>query len=434
VRGTELWVADADGSHLSRLTDGAAAVDWAPEGRRLVVEREGALVVVRADGARERMLTAGAEPAWSSKGRIAFVRGGDVYVVDGNGRGLRRITTTAASESGPAWSRDGRRLAFVATDAAGADLHVVDVVTGVVARLTNDAIVERSPAWSPDGRLITFVANQTAAVTTWTIPAAGGPAVPLAGPVGIDRLRWRPPVSPELRPDLDQQAPRDLSVETVTRGAKPRFLLGFRSATDNVGIGPLSILAFRASPALPTMQASQRVRLAGGGIRTYPRAGFLRYTFSPSHNHWHLMSFQRYELRRAADHALVGRDRKSGFCLTDRWGNAAQGYRGRRPRPVFTDYCQREGTDALFVSQGTSIGYSDVYPAHFHGQNIDITRVRAGTYVLVHRASPELLIRELRYENNAASVRIRIRWPDGRAKAPAVRVLASCPASERCPP
>ena len=79
------------------------------------------------------------------------------------------------------------------------------------------------------------------------------------------------------------------------------------------------------------------------------------------------------------------------------------------------------------------MGYSDVYPAHFHGQNIDVTRVQAGIYVLVHRASPNLLIRELRYENNAASVRIRLSWPRGRSKEPAVRVLARCPATERCP-
>ena len=90
-------------------------------------------------------------------------------------------------------------------------------------------------------------------------------------------------------------------------------------------------------------------------------------------------------------------------------------------------------TKAQAVMQGTTVGYSDVYPAHFHGQNLDLTRVPAGIYVLVHRASPNLLIRELRYENNAASVRIRLSWPQGRSQEPAVRVLARCPATERCP-
>jgi sugar lactone lactonase YvrE len=437
----EVFVADADGSHRAQLTTSEAAdetsADWSPDGRSLVVEREGALVVVRADGASERRLTAGREPAWSRTRQIAFVsdRTGstDLYVIDSAGRGLRRLTNSAAVESTPSWSPNGRRLAFVSTDGAAVDLYVLDIATGAVAQLTADAYIESSPAWSPDGRSIAFVGNRTGADLVWSIPALGGPVSTLSGVSGVARLRWRPSATLELRPDLDQQAPSELTVETVRRSGKPRFLLGFRSATDNVGEGPLSVLAFRASPALPTMQASQRVRLIGGGIRIYPRAGFLRYTYSASHNHWHLMGFQRYELRRGDDHKLLIRDRKSGFCLTDRWGNAAQGFVGRRRRPVFTDYCAREGTDALFVSQGTSIGYSDVYPAHFHGQNIDVTRVRAGTYVLVHRANPNVLVRELRYENNAASLRIRLSWPKGRSKAPAIRVLARCPAAERCP-
>lgn len=438
---TDLYVADADGSHRAPLTRSEAAdetsPDWSPDGRSLVVDRDGTLVVVRADGALERVLTAGREPAWSRSGRIAFVSdrtGSDeLYVIDSTGRGLRRLTTSPAAESAPSWSPDGRRLAFVSAEGLTVDLYVLDIAKGSMTQLTTDPFNEGSPAWSADGRTIAFVSNRSGAEALWTVSTAGGPAAELPGVAGIARLRWRPAASPELRPDLEQQAPSELALKTVTTGARKRFLLGFRSATDNVGEGPLSVFAFRQSPVVPTMRASQRVRLVGGDIRTYPRVGFLRYTYSATHDHWHLLGFQRYELRRGDDHRLIIRDRKSGFCLTDRWGNAAQGFVGRRPRPVFTDYCERSNTGALIVSQGTTVGYSDVYPAHFHGQNIDVTRVPAGIYVLVHRASPNLLIRELRYENNAASVRIRLSWPRGRSQEPAVHVLARCPATERCP-
>jgi hypothetical protein len=146
------------------------------------------------------------------------------------------------------------------------------------------------------------------------------------------------------------------------------------------------------------------------------------------------MDFQRYELRRATDHSLVMRDRKSGFCLTDRWTHrVATGLPGQPRRPRFTTYCGQGNTGSLVVGQGTSVGYTDLYPSHFHGQNLDVTRVPAGIYVLVHRANPELLLRELRYENNAASLRIRLRWPRGRGRPPAIRVLASCRSSSRCP-
>jgi hypothetical protein len=41
-------------------------------------------------------------------------------------------------------------------------------------------------------------------------------------------------------------------------------------------------------------------------------------------------------------------------------------------------------------------------------------------------------MRELRYENNAASLRIRVTWPRGTRRAPDVKVLATCPNSARC--
>jgi hypothetical protein len=52
--------------------------------------------------------------------------------------------------------------------------------------------------------------------------------------------------------------------------------------------------------------------------------------------------------------------------------------------------------------------------------------------VLVHRTNTRLLIKELRYTNNAASVRIRLSRPNGRSGPPTVRVLRICADSDRC--
>jgi dipeptidyl aminopeptidase/acylaminoacyl peptidase len=440
---SELYVADADGRHRAPLTRSPDAdevtASWAPDGRRLVLERDLRVFVIGADGRDERPLAAGSSPTWSPKsGRIAFVsdRTGaeNLYVVEANGRGLRRVTTSDAADSEPAWSPDGTRLAFVSLSAGSTDLYVVDVESRALVRLTQDSSLESSPVWSPAGDSIWFVSDRLGGGPLWSVPARGGVAASLGGPAAVARFRLRPPVSPELRPDLDQKPPADLSVMTVDRGGRPHQLLGFKSATDNLGLGPLSIMAGRPSQVFPTMRAAQRIRLAGGGARTYPRVGSLRYTFSPSHTHWHLMDFQRYELRRAHDHSLVLRDHKSGFCLTDRWAHRVAVLPGSPRRPLFTEYCARSDPHAVFVSQGTSVGYSDVYPSHFHGQNLDVTRVPAGVYELVHRANPRLLLRELRYENDAASRRIRLSWPRGRAAhVPAIRILATCPATEFCP-
>lgn len=69
------------------------------------------------------------------------------------------------------------------------------------------------------------------------------------------------------------------------------------------------------------------------------------------------------------------------------------------------------------------------YPAFFRGQNVDITGVPAGTYVLTHRTKASMRLRELRYDDDAASVRIRLTWRKG---YPTVRVPRSCPATANC--
>ena len=128
----------------------------------------------------------------------------------------------------------------------------------------------------------------------------------------------------------------------------------------------------------------------------------------------------------------MGRDGKSGFCLLDRWGRAL-----KRPglvvdAPHFMGDCATGLPSARTVDEGTSVGYTDRYPGFFHGQDIDITDLEAGLYVLVHRSNPERRLRELRYSNDEASVLIRITRPRPDTGRPGVRVLLRCPDSDWC--
>jgi hypothetical protein len=77
------------------------------------------------------------------------------------------------------------------------------------------------------------------------------------------------------------------------------------------------------------------------------------------------------------------------------------------------------------------VGYTDRYPANFHGQRLELTGVPPGRYWLVHRANPDFRLREARYDNNAASLLVRITWPDGHRAAPRIETLRAC-RRERC--
>jgi tol-pal system beta propeller repeat protein TolB len=101
------------------------------------------------------------EPAWSPDGkRIAFasLRDGnkEIYVMNTDGSNLRRLTNDPASDSSPRWSADGRIL-FTSNRAGQADVYVMDAAGGNVSRLTT--VLAKEAAWAPDGRKVTFVSR-----------------------------------------------------------------------------------------------------------------------------------------------------------------------------------------------------------------------------------------------------------------------------------
>ena len=153
------------------------------------------------------------------------------------------------------------------------------------------------------GRLVLVVALAVA--------AAAAVAVVVAFAAGSDG-------ESELLPDLDLTAPGELSGRTVGRADDPRFFLGFDSAAGNVGDGPLIIVGSRPNRQQREMTVVQRIESEDGSTRTVPVTAKLLYVHSADHEHWHLLDFMRYELRRA-NGKLVAPDQKTGFCLGDRY-------------------------------------------------------------------------------------------------------------------
>jgi Tol biopolymer transport system component len=95
---------------------------------------------------------------------VAFVALNDLWVMR-TGRPPRRITNDSAYQVDPAWSPDGRYLAYSSDKAGTQELYVHDMQTGTDRQVTSrdDAVV--SAAWSPDGSTIAFQ-NQNGATLT----------------------------------------------------------------------------------------------------------------------------------------------------------------------------------------------------------------------------------------------------------------------------
>ena len=99
-------------------------------------------------------------PAVSPAGdQIAFVALGDLWLLPIGGE-PRRLTHDAFVEMDPAWSRDGRRLAFACDRAGTMDIWYRELATGEERQLTDLPGMESAPAWSPDGSRLAFLTGE----------------------------------------------------------------------------------------------------------------------------------------------------------------------------------------------------------------------------------------------------------------------------------
>jgi hypothetical protein len=106
------------------------------------------------------------EDLCDSAPEIAFVRERRIFQVNSDGTGLVQVTSGASDDS-PAWSPDGRSIAFVRKQgSSGTDIFRMDPLGGHLTRLTNTGW-NQDPTWSPDGQYIAFsgrCSNQCIAV------------------------------------------------------------------------------------------------------------------------------------------------------------------------------------------------------------------------------------------------------------------------------
>ena len=198
-----------DGGEARRLTDlprGVEAFEWAPDGSRLVVvsASHGA---TQADDRRRRGLDRpepGSPPASDYRfvDRLDYMLNGKGFIYDrvmhlwlvdvGDGTATR-LTDGRTSDTEPAWSPDGTRIAFTSNRRRDADLvrgrgiHVVDAASRAVTAVSGKAPADMfRPTWLPDGRTIAALGHRYAGRAgsrndIWLFASDGGDAARSGG-------------------------------------------------------------------------------------------------------------------------------------------------------------------------------------------------------------------------------------------------------------
>ena len=194
-----IYVMNSDGTGVTRLTNPSASQydrQAITLGKRIVFTRsEGvtsSLWMIDADGANLTRLTTGPSdigPAPSPSGKlVAFARNFDIYVVDVETRAITNLTASASLELSPSWSPNGKQIAFARYEEGSYDIFVMNADGTQATQLTDVFGNETNPRWSPDGKRLVFTANYGPDASVWLISADGTGRNAVANTPGTDNV------------------------------------------------------------------------------------------------------------------------------------------------------------------------------------------------------------------------------------------------------
>lgn len=143
------------------------------------------LVVADADGENQREIITSdgpiMSPAWSPDGRqMAYVvfenSRSAIYVQDLATGQRRRVSHRRGVNGAPSFSPDGRKLALTLSDVNGnLDVYVMDLTSGEQTRITSHPAIDTEPAWSADGTAIYYNSDRSGGPQVYMASSAGGP-------------------------------------------------------------------------------------------------------------------------------------------------------------------------------------------------------------------------------------------------------------------
>jgi Tol biopolymer transport system component len=160
----QLYLVKTDGTDLVQITNmeqGACQPSWSPDGKQLVF-------ISPCLGRADLFETLYNESS--------------LYIINADGSGLKQLTPSPGSDFEPAWSPDGKRIAFTSVREGFRQIYLLDLSTSSISLITNttNAIESSQPAWSPDGKKIAYTVKRVGAYQVWAMNDDGQEAVQLA--------------------------------------------------------------------------------------------------------------------------------------------------------------------------------------------------------------------------------------------------------------
>lgn len=140
------------------------------------------LALIDYDGAGFHQLTSSKtinlSPAWSPDGKkIAFTsysaENPNLLMLNLKLGNISTLSAAKGLNTAPAWSPDGKKIAFTMTRDGNAEIYSLEVESGHFQRLTSHPAIESSPSWAPGGREIVFTSDRTGSPQIYVMDAEG---------------------------------------------------------------------------------------------------------------------------------------------------------------------------------------------------------------------------------------------------------------------